>query len=322
MSAPTLDLSVIIVNWRSVPFLRNCLASLCREAPDFSLEILVVDNASNDGCGDMLRREFPSVTFIQSPENLGFSRANNLGFSRSRGRALLFLNPDTEIRGKAVTILFDTLFSSPECGAVGARLLNTDLSLQTSCILPFPTLMNQILDSARLQSLLPGWSLWGQRPARSSSKVVSEVEAVSGACLMVKRPVFETCGLFSADYFMYSEDVDLCYRIRRNGYKVLYAGEAAVVHHGGASSSRTDNRHFHSIQMRESTAIFMRKYYSARYAACYQAAMAAVAAIRIVLLFFASPWKGRTSRGKWKHVLRWALNLEQPAGRLSHPGIG
>ena len=189
-----LDLSIVVINWSSVEFLRKCLASVFANTPRLKFEAIVVDNASFDGCGEMVESEFPGVIFIQSHQNLGFSGANNLGFTRSKGRNILFLNPDTEVIGPAVEAMSLWLDSQGDAGAVGVKLLNSDLSLQTSCIQAFPTILNEALDSERLRELFPKAALWGTRPLFATSATPEAVEVISGACLMAKRSVLEKVG--------------------------------------------------------------------------------------------------------------------------------
>lgn len=159
--APAPDLSIIIINWNSVGFLRKCLASVYANTKKTSFEVIVVDNASGDGCGDMVRAEFPEVHFVQSATNLGFAGANNLGVQYSSGKCLLFLNPDTELAGPAIDRMMEFLQSHAEAGIVGARLLNSDLSIQTSCIQNFPTVLNRVIDADLLRRLFPRLAFWG-----------------------------------------------------------------------------------------------------------------------------------------------------------------
>ncbi|HKR93778.1 MAG TPA: glycosyltransferase, partial [Candidatus Angelobacter sp.] len=132
-------------------FTQQCLASITANAGDLHYEVIVIDNASWDGCGEMIRREFPQVMFIQSNQNLGFAGANNLAFSKSTGRKVLFLNPDTEIQGSALQTLLSALESLPDAGMVGARLLNSDRTLQTHCVVALPSILNQTLNSEFLR---------------------------------------------------------------------------------------------------------------------------------------------------------------------------
>ena len=313
-----MDLSIIIVNWKSAMFLQSCLWSLYRQKPDILFEVIVVDNDSGDGCREMLARDFPFVRYLQNPVNLGFANANNLGFTHSQGSVLLFLNPDTEIIGNAIFHLYATLTGTTVFGAIGGKLLNSDKSLQTSCILPFPTILNQVLDADYLKKKFPSWNLWQSRPLSDNPAAPSEVEAVSGACLMVKRFVFDYIGRFSDNYFMYSEDVDLCYKIRRAGWKVVYSSGAQIIHHGGKSSLQSKEQSFGTVMMRESIFIFLKKYHSTLYAAAYRCAMALASALRLVLLCAAIPVTGSVPVRKWIKVLRWSLGLEPWATQLQH----
>jgi N-acetylglucosaminyl-diphospho-decaprenol L-rhamnosyltransferase len=155
-----MKLSIIIVNWNSLGYLRKCLTSVYEHVRDLSCEIIVVDNASPEPGIEALNADFPHVLVIKSDVNLGFAGANNLGFSRSSGEYVLFLNPDTEIIDNAFKIMLDESFSLPDSGVIGCKLLNTDLSVQTSCIQTFPTIPNQLLDYEYLRLRWPSCSFW------------------------------------------------------------------------------------------------------------------------------------------------------------------
>jgi len=215
-----MDVSVVIINWNSKEFLRTCIRSLELVSRELRFEIIVVDNASHDGCGEMLKSEFPHVIFIQSEKNLGFSSGNNLGARRATGRNLLFLNPDTELIEDSISVLSSRLDCLPFAGAVGCKLLNSDGTLQTSCIQAFPTVINQFLDSDFLRERFPRSSLWGTVAFLDLGKSPKVVQAVSGACVMVKRDIFEKVGGWTEAYFMYGEDLDLSYKIQMAGCNV------------------------------------------------------------------------------------------------------
>src|SRR5262249_2706071 len=155
----------------------------------------------------------------QSKKNLGFAGANNAAFAHSRGRNVLFLNPDTEVMGNALSVMCSALDAIPDAGGVGCTLLNSDLSLQTSCIQAFPSILNQTLDFDFLQHLFPKSTLWGMRPLYAPAGPAVTVDIISGACLMVRRITFEQVGQFSTDYFMYAEDMDLCYKFTLAGWR-------------------------------------------------------------------------------------------------------
>ena len=314
-----MDLSIIIVNWKSADFLRACLRSIFSTTMDLQFEVIVIDNASFDGSEAMVRSEYPAVAFIQSEKNLGFAGANNVGFAYSGGRNVLFLNPDTEIRGRALEVMCHTLDSTPDAGIVGCRLLNSDLSVQNSCIQAFPSILNETLDFDFLRKLFPGWSLWGMRPLLATASGPATVDVVSGACLMIRRTTFEQVDQFSTNYFMYAEDTDLCAKVVQTGWRNYFAGNATVVHHGGCSASSRPN-FFAAVMMRESKLTFMRTHRGAAYAFCYRCAATLIAALRILVLLVALPFSNVTgSLGKWIKIFRWSVGLERWAGTFE-PG--
>lgn len=323
-----MDLSIVIVNWNSTAFLRECLRSIYATAANLQFEVIVIDNASFDGSEMMVRREFPAVEFIQTRKNLGFARANNIAFAHSSGRNVLFLNPDTELTGDALRVMCSALDASSDAGVVGCRLLNSDFSLQTSCIQAFPSILNQTLDFEFLRAVFPKSSLWGMRLLYEPSSQPSIVDMVSGACLMIRRIVFEQVGQFSTDFFMYAEDMDLCYKVARAGWRNYFVGNAAVIHHGGRSSGTRPN-HFATVMMSESRLTFMRARHGRAYAFCYRCATGIVSVARLLILTATLPFAIRKSRqqrvqgslAKWFKILRWSIGLESWA-RLSAPDRG
>lgn len=310
------DVSIVIVNWNSVDFVRQCLRSLQRNSPALSYEVIVVDSGSFDGCGEMLKREFPSARFFQSHENVGFAKANNLGARHSRGRLLLFLNPDTEIIGDALDKMAAALNRSADAGLAGARLLNSDGSLQTSCIQSFPTILNQLLDSEWLRRAFPRSRLWGMSALYQQSPLPARVEIVSGACLLIKRYVYQQLHGFDENFFMYSEDLDLCRRTTQSGYDCIYVPEASVVHHGGGSSNSARSM-FSVLMMRESVCRLLRIHRGPLAARTYCAASGVSALLRIPAILLAMTGQqirhGRMNAKplrKWMAILRWSLGLE------------
>ena len=316
------DLSVIIVNWNSKEYVRQCLTSLQLHCPGVASELVVVDGGSFDGCGEMLAKEFPSVIFVQIDKNVGFARANNEAVRRSRGRNLLFLNPDTEFRENSLRILRDKLETLPKVGAVGCKLLNSDGSLQTSCVQSFPTVINQVLDSDFLRGRFPGWHIWGTTAFQSDDRKPSEVETISGACIMMRRELFESIGGFTEDYFMYAEDVDLCLKIWRAGYRVYYTPETSFVHFGGGSSAQARSN-FSNIMMKESVYRFLSTHRGLPTALTYRVAMAGSSMVRLLMIVILLPFSrggvvrhGSGSLRKWLSVLRWGLGMEPWAANI------
>ena len=312
-----MDLSIIIVNWNSIAFTRECLASISANVRGLDYEVIVVDNASRDDIRGLCSGTFPSLKVVRSSENLGFAGGNNLGFEHSCGNRLLFLNPDTLILGDAIQSMISVLDSDADFGVVGCRLVNRDSSLQASCVQPFPTILNQLLTLDWIQRRWPRWSLLGIRSLSDNPDGVSEVEVVSGACLMVKREIFERLGGFSTEYFLYAEEADLCRRVGRAGWKVGHVGSAKVVHFGG-ESSKSNGSAFSDVVMHESVFKLLRKFRGGPYAYLYRAALLLSAAVRLGVLAPLLVLPGSmTGRGavlrafrKWRSIASWALALQ------------
>jgi N-acetylglucosaminyl-diphospho-decaprenol L-rhamnosyltransferase len=319
------DLSIIIVNWNSQEYLRQCLESMKGRYEALQVEVIVVDNASFDGSQRMVSEQFPEVVFVQSEVNLGFSRANNLGFARSKGEIILLLNPDTELIQGVLKRGVEFLRSEERGGAVGVRLLNTDGSVQTSCVQSLPTLLNQLVDSEILRRAFPRSSLWGTRVLADRVDEPAEVEAVSGAFVMVKRSAFEQVGLLSEDYFMYVEDIDLCWKLRKTGYGVYFLGDCEVIHHGGKSSGKQVN-HFSDLAQREALFQYFRKTRGRYYAALYRLVVALSATVRIPTVVMMALLGGVGLQGvspqsvlmKWVKLWKWAF-VGLPAREGSKP---
>lgn len=319
-----MDLSILIVNWKSARYLAGCLASVYRQVKDVEFEVLVIDNASYDGSAELVNRDFPQATFIQSDSNLGFIRGNNLLFRQARGRNILLLNPDTEIVGDAVQAMVRHLDSLPQAGAIGCRLVDAGGATQTNSIQAFPTILNQLLDSDFLMRHFPNSALWKLGPLHQTPGAPVEVDSVSGACLMVKRSVFEQVGLLSDDYVMYSDDFDLCAKVKRAGSKVYFTSPSRVIHYGGRSAAALD-RGLGEVWMKDSKHRFLAKFRGRRYAALYKLSMAGAALVRLALigvLHLLAPSASRReqlngSLVKWRRILQWAAGAKQWAERAS-----
>ncbi len=316
--ASAVDLTVIIINWNSCTFLRECLESLEKNPPEFSFEVIVIDNASFDGSAEMVRREFPGVRYIQSDENLGFSRGNNAAAATSAGRIFLFLNPDTKILGNALATMKECLDSHQDAGILGCHILNSDGSVQTSAVQAFPTILNQMLDADVLREWFPQSRLWGNAPLFSRGVDPVIVDTVSGASLMIRRDVFEQIGGFSTNYFMYSEDVDICHKAHLAGWRTYYLPTASIIHYNGQSTKKKPS-YFPNLMQQESRFIYFSNMRGYLYAQCFRASRIPVALIRMAIialligLSFNSERRQRLrfSMGKWFSILKWSLGLEK-----------
>lgn len=311
-----MDLSIIIINWNSAEFARKCLHSLFENTKGIDFEVIVIDNGSFDSCESMIRNEFREVRFFQSNENLGFAKANNYGSEKAIGEYLLFLNPDTEILADAVSGMLSITKSLPDAAILGCKLLNSDGSLQTSCVQLFPTILNQVFDSDVTNRRFPVLSTGN---VQYSKKEPAKVQMISGACMMIRKEIFEKIGKFSPEYFMYTEDLDLCYKAHQAGYANYYTGASSVIHHGGGSSYQRKEDSYANIQMRESIFKFLKKNRGRFYADIYKMAMLLNGIMRYGLLLFAfaaSLLVGRESKYKsslikWQGIIRWTIGVEK-----------
>ena len=275
-AAPALDLSVLIVSWNVAGLLSRCLASieaqsqptdwpqvrrlpmLDGEAPA-ALEAIVVDNASADDTATRIRRDFPWVQVQANADNAGFSRGNNQALARSHGRWLLFLNPDTEVRPGALAAMLRFMQTHAEVGVVGPRLLYPDGSAQSSRR-RFPSVLTAFWESTLLEQWWPH-NPWARRYRLEDApdSAVQAVDWLVGACLMIPRAVMDQVGGWDEGFFMSSEELGLCRRIRQAGWQGVFTPQAEVIHHEGKSSEQiVAARH---LRFQASKVRYVRKYH-------------------------------------------------------------
>ncbi len=229
-------LSIIIINWNTQELTLQCLNSLAQAlvcfAPD-SVETIVVDNGSQDGSVPAIAAQFPWVKLLVNQHNLGFAGANNQAIMQSSGKYVLLLNSDTVVPPGALYTLIGCMEAAPQIGVCGPMLLNADYSFQAG-FADFPTLSTEIIHQLGLAPHLLSPNYPSYRLKESQQQ--REVDWVGGACFLVRRAAIEQVGLLDEDYFMYSEEMDWCYRMKKLGWKVLYYPDAPVIHLGGRSS--------------------------------------------------------------------------------------
>lgn len=247
-----IDLSVVIVSWNVKALLEKCLRSVL-DSPGWqlvppggepsgtglrSLEVWLIDSASSDGTAEMVHSQFPDVGLIENSENVGFTRGNNQGIARCRGRALMLLNPDTEVMGDTLATMGDYLASHPDVGVVGPRIATPDGGIQPSRR-RFPTYGTAFIESTCLQQwfprhpLLARYYMWDAPDDREQ-----DVDWLEGACLLARAEVVKQVGGLDERFFMYSEELDWCQRIRSAGWRVVYLSQAQILHYGGKSSDQ------------------------------------------------------------------------------------
>ncbi|WP_181243779.1 glycosyltransferase family 2 protein [Chamaesiphon polymorphus] len=234
-----MNISIILVNYNGAEFLAECLNSLAKFI-NADCEVIIVDNSSADNSVEIVRTRFPWVQLICSEVNLGFGKANNLAVEQSQGKYLLFLNTDTLLTEHTPQILADYLDREPDVAAIGTRITFQDGSYQLSSGM-LPNLAIEFIDKIR-------YGLdrqWHNRVANIYNKqysTIREVGWVTGACLTIRRDIYQKLGGFDPKFFMYFEDKDLCKRIRDLGFKVIYYPDTSIIHLlGGSSKNVTKN---------------------------------------------------------------------------------
>jgi hypothetical protein len=310
-----MDLSIISVNWNSAEYMQECIASIREHTTEITYEVVIVDNASRKEDFEQLKRLCPEATILRSEENLGFARANNLAFARSVGEYVLFLNPDTKLIGSAINIMLKEAKALPDAGIVGCKLLNRDLSVQLSSIQKFPTIINQVLDAEYLLLRWPRCPLWDIAPLFSQQVQPIKVDVISGACMLLRRAVFEQVGKFREDYFMYGEDTDLNFKVQGASFANYYVGNAEIVHYGGGSSSKQCWNQWSVVMKHNSIRRYFRNTRGRYYELFYRLGMGSAAIVRLIALGMVYPWGNLISQrqalknamNKWITILRWAI---------------
>lgn len=245
-----LDVSIIIVSWNVRELLGTCLSSIYRSLASSTIqaEVIVVDNNSHDGSAKMVAQDFPDAIVLPNEANLGFTKANNQGIALAKGRYILILNPDTEVAPSALSTLLKYADSHPDVAVIGPKLVFPDGSVQSSRR-RFPNLLTGCIESTVLQRLFPNHNtLRRYYVLDTADDDVQEVDWVVGACMLVRREVVMQVGAFDERFFMYSEELDWCYRIKKAGWKVVYLPTAKVTHYEAKSSEQNllgRNMYFH-----------------------------------------------------------------------------
>ena len=279
------DVSIVIVSYNARGHLERCLEAVA-EGP---YETIVVDNASTDGSVELVRERFPSVRLVALEENVGFGAANNEGMRVATGRYFLLLNSDAWPVGNAIERLVAFADARPRVGVAGPRLVNPDGSLQPS-VRGFPTLWRLATEYFFLRKLAPGTNLVNAfYGARFDHRSEREADFLMGAVLLVRRAAVEEVGAFDPDFFLYSEETDLCFRMRKAGWSVVFTPDAEFVHVGGASARPEWNRMYRE-QLRSHLRFFA-KHEGLRRAE--QARKMLVLSLRLRSLVFRGP-RGRT----------------------------
>lgn len=232
--------SIVIVSYNVRDLLENCLRSVNAASEGIESEVFVVDNNSTDDTVTIVRERFPLVRTIALDENLGFAKANNLALSQSSGRYLLLLNPDTLVQEDTIKTMLQFFSANPEAGMAGCKIITPEGRLEPACRRSFPSPWVAFTKLVGLSTLFPNSSFFSKyNLSYLDENRTYEVDAISGSFMMIRRSVYDQIGGLDEDYFMYGEDLDWCYRVRKHNWKVFYVHQTKIIHYGGESTRRS-----------------------------------------------------------------------------------
>ncbi len=261
-------ISIIIVTYNSIAVLPSCLRALSASQGANHFDVIVVDNASSDDTCAWLdtfitedRHGYASITSIKLEENRGFAYANNRGLEQAAGDHLLLLNPDTEVEPTTILSIARLLDDDSGVGVAGCRLVLRDGRLDQACRRSFPTLWNSFTRMSGLSLLFPRSQWLASYNLTYLDEYQSyEVDCISGAFLMIRKIVYDTIGGLDEDFFMYGEDIDWCYRIKKSGYRVLYDGTVSTLHLKGANGGKRSDESLRSFY--DTMLLYYQKHYA------------------------------------------------------------
>lgn len=255
-----MKLSIIIVNYNVKYFLEQCLHSVLRAVEDLDAEILVIDNASSDGSIDYLKPLFPSVSFIASSQNLGFGKANNLALQKAKGEYVLFLNPDTIVPEDCFTKCLTFLDQHPSAGALGVRMLDGSGNFLPESKRSFPSTSAAFFKAIGLSDAFQRSKFFNKYSlGYLDEKQNHLVDVLAGAFMMIRKKVLDKVGGFDEQFFMYGEDIDLSYRIKKPGFENWYFAAAPIIHFKGESMKKWSADHVKVFY--EAMIVFVKKHY-------------------------------------------------------------
>lgn len=284
-----MKLSIIIVSYNVKYFLEQCLCSVMCAIEGLQAEVIVVDNASTDNSIEYLRPNFPSVTFIINQQNLGFGKANNLALKQCSGEYVLFLNPDTIIPEDCLQESLAFIESKKDAGAVGIRMLDGSGQFLPESKRSLPTPGSSFFKLTGLAALFPHSPLFNKYAlGHLDEKENHEVDVLCGAFFLSKRNLLLELGGFDEDFFMYAEDIDLSYRIKKAGYKNYYFAESAIIHFKGESSNKSDRKYVRMFY--EAMRLFVKKHYSTKSKLALGTALQTAIVLRELLSAVAAPF--------------------------------
>lgn len=255
-----IDLSVVIVSWNTADMTASCLRALRDDPTSLRRQVIVVDNASEDGTADRVAREHPEVELVRNAQNLLYAAANNQGAARARGRHLCLLNSDAMVEPGTLDRLVRFLDQSPEYAAASPKLVGRDGAVQRACA-RFPTLATALVHSTALGLVPPGaWIAARGRMEDFDHQASADVDQPPTSCFVVRKSDYDAIGGFDPRMSLYFNDVDLCYRLWRRGRRIRFLADVAVVHEAGGSTGRARRRERNIVWTRDREAYYTKRY--------------------------------------------------------------
>ena len=269
MNNSHIDISIVIVNYKVKEYISNLLSSIFRAQQSFRIEIFVVDNNSEDGSIEFLKSRFPNVIYITNTENVGFGKANNQAIKQAKGKYTLIINPDTLVSEDTFKVLFTHMESNSECGASGCKILNPDGTFAPESKRSVPTIWSSFSKVTGLSTLFPSSKLFKEYYLNSvKENEKAEIPVLSGSFMFWRTGLLKDLGGFDERFFMYGEDIDLCYRVQKTEYHIDYVPDTSIIHYKGESSKKGDLRYIRIFN--KALYQFFDKHHSSRYSLLFK----------------------------------------------------
>ncbi len=255
-----IDISIIIVNYNVRYFLEQCLISISKAVGNLNVEIFVVDNNSIDNSVESIKNKFPDVQLIANKENVGFAKANNQAMKLAKGKYILLLNPDTLVEEDTLVRSYEYMEQNQDTGALGVKLIDGEGAFLPESKRGFPNLSSSFFRLSGLSKLFPKSKIFNRyNLGFLDENKIAEVDVLCGAFMFIRRSILDEVGLLDEDFFMYGEDIDFSYRIKKAGYKIIYFPKTKIIHFKGESTKKSSLK-YHNIFYR-AMAIFAKKHY-------------------------------------------------------------
>ncbi|MBN7795245.1 glycosyltransferase family 2 protein [Parahaliea mediterranea] len=310
------DLSIIIVSWNASDYLRECLQSIREEGLSGKIEVIVVDNASDDNSVGMVKEQFPETVLLCNSENLGFAKANNLGINVCQGRYIALVNSDVHILNGCLRTLVEFLEGHASVGLVGPFIIGADGRQQLSCRAA-PTLWNMTCRALALDSIFPKSGLFNRYFMGDWDHAsTASVDILSGCFWLTSRFALDSVGVLDESFFIYGEDMDWCKRFHDAGWDVVFIPQAKAIHYGGASSSNSPTRFF--VEKQKADLQYWRKHHPGLPSALYSIIAVCHHSIRVLGYSIKTiAYRGRGIK-PWYKVRRSAACLATLFGHATH----